>query len=125
MVDVSFQIYKGIAVHIRHTIPIPVLLHVRKQRKPFAQPHTIFCLQHTRVGQCVVVQKETGGDDKGNDHIDAVVLVCRQNKENAKYIQHPREHVERAKALGCVCKDQKRSKVGEWTNVASINKSKV
>lgn len=42
----------------------------------------------------MVVEEEAGGDVKGDEHIDGVVLVSRQNEENPKQVQDPGDGVD-------------------------------
>lgn len=47
-----------------------------------------------RVGQGVVVEEEAGGDVEGDEDVDGVVLVSRQDEEDAKEIQDPGDGVD-------------------------------
>lgn len=52
--------------------------------EPNARPSTV--LVGARVGQRVVVEEEAGGDVEGDEHVDGVMLVSRQNEENPKQV---------------------------------------
>lgn len=67
--------------------PVDVALEEREHGEPDARSSTL--LVGPGVGQSVVVQKESSGDVKCYEHIDRVVLVCRQDEEDAKEIQDP------------------------------------
>lgn len=62
--------------------PVDIALKEGEHGEPNARPPAL--LVGTGVGQGVVVEEEAGGDIEGDEHIDGVVLMSRQNEENAK-----------------------------------------
>jgi hypothetical protein len=42
------------------------------------------------VGEIVVMSEETRGDVEGDCYIDGVMLVCSQDEEHPKEVEHPR-----------------------------------
>lgn len=46
-------------------------------------------MQGSIVSQGVVVEEHARGDVKGNEDVDGVVLVCRQDEEYSKGVEDP------------------------------------
>ncbi len=51
----------------------------------------------------MVVQEESGGDVEGDEDVDGVVFVCRQDEEDAKQVEDPGERVDEVPAARRVC----------------------
>lgn len=54
---------------VRHDVPNPGL-EEREEREPDFGPLPVRLVQSSRVGQCVVVQKESCGDVKGDEDVN-------------------------------------------------------
>ena len=59
------------------------------------------------VDQCVIVEEESTGDVEGNKNVNAVVLVRRQDEEDAKAVEQPSESMEKVDSATCVLGDEK------------------
>lgn len=79
-------------------------LKVTKHWEPDFCSEGVPLLQSSVIGQRVVVEEHTGGDVKGDEHINGVVFMSCQNKENAKHVQHPGENVQVVHSSGSICK---------------------
>ena len=51
----------------------------------------------------MVVEEEAGGDVEGDEHVDGVVLVGRQDEEDAKQVKHPGDGVNQVPGSWRVC----------------------
>lgn len=71
---------------------VHVALEEGEHGEPDARPAAV--LVGTRVGQRVVVEEEAGGDVEGDEDVDGVVLVRRQDEEDAKQVQNPGDGVD-------------------------------
>lgn len=71
---------------------VHVALEEREHREPDARPAAV--LVGARVGQGVVVEEEAGGDVEGDEDVNGVVLVSRQNEEDAEQVQDPGDSVD-------------------------------
>ena len=58
------------------------------------------------VDQRMIVEEESAGDVEGNKDVDAVVLVCGQDEEDAKAVEQPSEGVEKVDSATCVLGDE-------------------
>ena len=58
------------------------------------------------VDQRMIVEEESAGDVEGNKDVDAVVLMCRQDEEDAKAVEQPSEGVEKVDSATCVLGDE-------------------
>ena len=54
----------------------------------------------------MIVEEESAGDVEGNKDVDAVVLMCRQDEEDAKAVEQPSEGVEKVDSATCVLGDE-------------------
>ena len=54
----------------------------------------------------MVVEEEPRGDVEGDEHVDAVVLVRRQDEEDAEAVEEPGEGVEEVDAPAGVLGDE-------------------
>lgn len=66
---------------------VHVALKEREHREPDSRPAAV--LVGAGVGQRVIVEEEAGGDIEGDEDVDGVVLVGRQDEEDAKQVQDP------------------------------------
>lgn len=66
---------------------VDVALKEGEHREPDAGPSAL--LVGPGVGQGVVIQEKSGGDVERDEHVDGVVLVCRQDEEDAEEVQDP------------------------------------
>lgn len=82
---------------------IDVALEEGEHWKPDACTATV--LVGTRVRESVVIQEETCGDVKGDEDVDGVMLMGRQDEEDPEQIQHPGQSVDEVPAPGSVYKD--------------------
>lgn len=71
---------------------VHVALEEGEHGEPDARPTAV--LVGTRVGQRVVVEEEAGGDVEGDEDVDGVVLVGRQDEEDAEQVQNPGDGVD-------------------------------
>lgn len=55
------------------------------------------------VGERVVVEEQARRDVEGDEHVNGVVLVRRQDEEDAEHVHHPREDVQQVQAARRVC----------------------
>lgn len=46
------------------------------------------------VGQRVVIQEQSGGDVEGDEDVNGVMFMSRQDEEDTKQVQHPRHGVD-------------------------------
>lgn len=74
---------KGPVVLVRDR-SVNIALKEGEHREPDARPAAV--LVGTRVGQGVVVEEEAGGDVEGDEDIDGIVLMSRQDEEDAKQV---------------------------------------
>lgn len=51
----------------------------------------------------MVVEEQARRDVEGDEHVDGVVLVRRQDEEDAEHVHHPREDVQQVKTARRVC----------------------
>ena len=58
------------------------------------------------VDQRMIVEEESAGNVEGNKDVDAVVLMCRQDEEDAKAVEQPSEGVEKVDSATCVLGDE-------------------
>lgn len=58
------------------------------------------------VGQGMVVQKESCGDIKGNEHINGIVFMGSQDEEDSKEVENPGERVQEIPASWCIFCDK-------------------
>ena len=58
------------------------------------------------VDQCMIVEEEPAGDVEGNKDVDAVVLMRRQDEENAEAVEQPSEGVEEVNSATRVLSDE-------------------
>lgn len=63
---------------------VDVALKEGEHGEPDARSATL--LVHTGVGQRVVVEEEARGDVEGDEHVDGVMLVGRQDEEDSKQV---------------------------------------
>lgn len=64
--------------------PVHVTLKEGEHGEPNACPPAL--LVSARVGQSVVVQEKASCDVEGDEHVDGVVLMSRQNEEDSKQV---------------------------------------
>lgn len=77
-------------------------LKVAKHWEPDLSPEGVSLLQGSVISKRMVVEEHTGRDVEGDKHIDGVMLMSRQNKENAKHVQHPGENVQVVHSSGSI-----------------------
>lgn len=80
---------------------VHVALEEGEHGEPDARPPTV--LVGTGVGQGVIVEEEASGDVEGDEHVDGVVLVSRQDEENPKQVEHPGDGVNQISGPWGVC----------------------
>lgn len=81
--------------------PVDVALEEGEHGEPDARAAAL--LVGSSVGQRVVVQEESGGDVEGDEDVDGVMLVRRQDEEDAEQVEDPRERVDEVPAARRVC----------------------
>lgn len=91
---------EGPAVLVRHG-SVDVALEEGEHGEPDARAAAL--LVGARVGQRVVVQEESGGDVEGDEDVDGVMLVSRQDEEDPEQVQDPRQRVDEVPAARRVC----------------------
>lgn len=52
----------------------------------------------------MIVEEETRRDVERDEHVDGVVLVRRQDEEDAEHVHHPRQDVQQVQVAGRVWK---------------------
>lgn len=52
----------------------------------------------------MIVEEQAGRDVEGDEHVDAVVFVCRQDEEYTKHVHHPAGAVNVVPPARDVCK---------------------
>lgn len=69
-----------------------------------------------RVSQRVIVQEQSGCDVEGDEDVDGVVLVRRQDEEDAKQVEDPGEGVDEIPVSWGVCwgNKQKLQSCTDW-----------
>ena len=89
-------------VLVGHLVAADAFLDEREQREPLARADVIARVQRPWVCQGVVVEEDSWCDDKGDDDIDAVVLVAGQDEERPEEVHDPRGQVKLAELARCV-----------------------
>lgn len=84
--------------------PVYRRLEETEQWEPHFGAIRVALHQRLVVGQRVIVQEQSRGDVKCNEHVNRIVLVCCEYEENPKHIEHPRERVHKVQLPWCVCK---------------------
>lgn len=79
-------------------------LKVAKHWEPDLSSEGVSLLQGSVISKRMIVEEHTGCNVEGNEHIDGVMLMSRQNEENAKHVQHPGENVQVVHSSGSICK---------------------
>lgn len=102
-------------VLVRHD-PVYGRLEIREQRKPDSSPGTVRLAQNAIVGQRVIIQEETRGYVERNENVDGVMLVCREYKEDGKYIHDPTDRMQHRDSARRVFSDKKVEK-GDYNSV--------
>lgn len=62
-----------------------------EQREPYPRPYRVPLHESLIISQCVVVKKQPGRNVEGNEDIDGIMLVARQDEKDAKHVEKPRE----------------------------------
>lgn len=88
-------------------------LEIGEQRKPDARPRAVRLSQNAIVGQRVIIQKETRSYVERDENVDGVVLVCREDEENRKYVHHPTYCVEHWYSSRCIFSYEKVEKCND------------
>lgn len=80
---------------------VHIALEEGEHGEPDARPAAV--LVGASVGQRVVVEEEASGYVEGDEDVDGVVLVSRQDEKNPKEVQHPGDGVDQIPVPRCVC----------------------
>lgn len=75
--------------------------------EPDLSTFTIALLQSSIISQSMVIKEKSGGDIKGDEHVDRVMFVSGQNKEDSEKVQHPRQGVNEVEVGRGVLSDEK------------------
>lgn len=67
-------------------------------------PRGVVLHERLVVGKRVVVEEESRRDVERDEHVDGVVLVRRQDEEDAEHVHHPRQDVQQVQVTGCIWK---------------------
>lgn len=111
-----FQAHQPIthsSYHVIHAVvfirdySIDSAFKVGEKWKPNSSTGRIVRHQRCVVGQCVVVQEESGSDVESHEDVNWVMLVCGKNEEDAEHIQHPCGGVEEVEVARSVWKVKK------------------
>lgn len=91
---------EGPAVLVGHRA-VDVAFEEGEHGEPDAGPATL--LVGPGVSQRVVVQEQPGCDVEGDEDVDGIVFMGRQDKEDAKQVQDPGQGVDEVPASRGIC----------------------
>ena len=72
--------------------------------EPDAHARLVRVAQHAVVGERVIIEEEARRDVERDEDVDRVVLVRREDEEDAEDVHHPRRRVHVVQPARNVCK---------------------
>lgn len=54
----------------------------------------------------MIVEEEAASDVERDENVDGVVLMRRQDEENAKHVHYPCQYMQQVQATGRICQRQ-------------------
>lgn len=51
----------------------------------------------------MIVEEEAASDVERDENVDGVVLMRRQDEENAEHVHNPCQYMQQVQTAGCIC----------------------